>query len=236
MTQNPTLLKRMEEIQWFHKVPLRDGRVTPGEIPIFAKEASYLFNRLDFRGKSVLDIGCWDGYFSFMAEQRGASRVVALDNPEFRWGGMDGFNFLHDHFQSAVEFRKGSVFDAPKERFDIVLCYGVLYHLSNPLAAAIRCFRMAKDRVVFEGHFFDVDLPMMYLLKPGEIDQDRSNFFSMTTGCMKAVAEAYGFALEAQHLRQSVPGESNPKFDRAALMFRRVSDQENPYRDHCFPD
>lgn len=31
-------------------------------------------------GKTVLDIGAWDGYFSFEAERRGASRVVALDH------------------------------------------------------------------------------------------------------------------------------------------------------------
>ena len=33
---------------------------------------------LDFRGKTVLDIGCWDGYWSFYAERRGAREVVAL--------------------------------------------------------------------------------------------------------------------------------------------------------------
>ena len=38
----------------------------------------------DFRGRSVLDIGAWDGYYSFLAERRGASRVVALDH--YAWG------------------------------------------------------------------------------------------------------------------------------------------------------
>ncbi len=33
----------------------------------------------DLRGKSVLDVGAWDGYYSFLAERAGASRVVALD-------------------------------------------------------------------------------------------------------------------------------------------------------------
>ena len=37
----------------------------------------------DLRGKTVLDIGAWDGYFSFLAEERGASRVVACDR--FAW-------------------------------------------------------------------------------------------------------------------------------------------------------
>ena len=38
----------------------------------------------DFRGRSVLDIGAWDGYYSFLAERRGAARVVALDH--YAWG------------------------------------------------------------------------------------------------------------------------------------------------------
>ncbi|MFT7618472.1 MAG: hypothetical protein ACI97A_002115 [Planctomycetota bacterium] len=54
-------------------------------------ETLYLFDQLDFQGKSVIDIGCWDGYFSFQAERRGASLVVGFDDPSYRWGGMDGF-------------------------------------------------------------------------------------------------------------------------------------------------
>ena len=34
----------------------------------------------DLRGKTVLDIGAWDGFFSFEAERRGARRVLALDH------------------------------------------------------------------------------------------------------------------------------------------------------------
>ena len=38
----------------------------------------------DVSGRSVLDIGAWDGKFSFLAEKAGASRVVALDH--YAWG------------------------------------------------------------------------------------------------------------------------------------------------------
>jgi tRNA (mo5U34)-methyltransferase len=37
------------------------------------------FDLPDLRGKSVLDIGAFDGFYSFEAERRGASRVTALD-------------------------------------------------------------------------------------------------------------------------------------------------------------
>ena len=34
----------------------------------------------DLRGKSVLDVAAWDGFFSFEAERLGADRVIALDH------------------------------------------------------------------------------------------------------------------------------------------------------------
>lgn len=66
---------------WYHSIDLGDGIVTSGK-----KSASDLarewaaFGMLDLRDKTVLDVGAWDGYFSFQAEDAGAARVVALDH------------------------------------------------------------------------------------------------------------------------------------------------------------
>lgn len=66
---------------WFHSIDLGDGVVTPG-----IKSAEQLDLELqriqlpDLDGRTVLDIGAWDGYFSFACERAGASRVVALDH------------------------------------------------------------------------------------------------------------------------------------------------------------
>jgi tRNA (mo5U34)-methyltransferase len=66
---------------WWHSIDLGDGVVTPGEKP-----ADWLAVELDalhlpeLEGKTVLDVGAWDGFMSFEAERRGAARVVALDH------------------------------------------------------------------------------------------------------------------------------------------------------------
>jgi tRNA (mo5U34)-methyltransferase len=65
---------------WFHTIDLGDGVVTKG-IGV-QTHAGEIFP--DVSGASVLDIGAWDGCYSFMAEQRGANRVVALDH--YAWG------------------------------------------------------------------------------------------------------------------------------------------------------
>ena len=217
--------KAIEDIHWWHQVRLSDGRITPGQVAVYQKEADYLFNELDFKGKSVLDVGCWDGYFSFMAEKRGAKRVLALDDPTFRWGGLDGFQWLHEHFQSTVEWRKGTVFQLPEETFDIVLCFGVLYHLSEPLLAAINCFQRARELVVLEGLMFEERQPFLRLLEP-PFHNDPSNIYTMSTGYLEMVGRLNGFKLE-RHV-QTAPHLGAMRF--------RVENKSSPiYVATCFP-
>jgi tRNA (mo5U34)-methyltransferase len=65
---------------WYHTIDLGNGVVTKG---ISVQETSAGVIPV-VTGRSVLDIGAWDGKFSFAAEQAGASRVVALDH--YAWG------------------------------------------------------------------------------------------------------------------------------------------------------
>jgi tRNA (mo5U34)-methyltransferase len=65
---------------WWHSIDLGQGVVTPGakSFPAITRELKSL--RLpDLKGKSVLDIGAYDGFYSFAAERMNAERVVALD-------------------------------------------------------------------------------------------------------------------------------------------------------------
>ena len=65
---------------WLHSIDLPFGVTTPGlKTPEGHKHELASLKLPDLRGKSVLDIGCWDGFYSFAAERLGASRVVALD-------------------------------------------------------------------------------------------------------------------------------------------------------------
>ena len=73
--------ERVRALGWYHSIDLGDGIVTPGQsvtTPLVSGQLP------DMTGRSVLDIGAWDGYYSFLAERCGASRVVALDH--YAWG------------------------------------------------------------------------------------------------------------------------------------------------------
>jgi tRNA (mo5U34)-methyltransferase len=80
MTSPSELQAQADAFGWYHTIDLGNGVVTKG---ISVQETSVDIIP-DVVGKSVLDIGAWDGKFSFLAEQRGASRVVALDH--YAWG------------------------------------------------------------------------------------------------------------------------------------------------------
>jgi tRNA (mo5U34)-methyltransferase len=66
---------------WFHTFALAPGIYTPG----IARDHGYRLAVLGadrFAGRSVLDVGAFDGFYSFLAEVRGARRVVAVDNEQ----------------------------------------------------------------------------------------------------------------------------------------------------------
>ncbi|MFT7619827.1 MAG: hypothetical protein ACI97A_003484, partial [Planctomycetota bacterium] len=112
----------------------------------------------------------------------------------------------------------------PEERFDIVLCYGVLYHVNDPFTAATNCFQSANERVIFEGLIFDTGAPISIFLKPGEISGDKTNMYSISTGFLDRVAEMNGFVREKSLSSPADPPA--PARDRSAIMYKRSTEQE----------
>lgn len=130
---------------WFHTFSL-DGAgsiYTPG----VARDHRYRIPSLpeDFSGISVLDVGTFDGFYSFLAEARGARRVVAVDNEQYRawvnsrWGveldGGEGFRAIRGLLSSEVEYLRLDAFelDQLEERFNFIFCFGILHRVENPL-------------------------------------------------------------------------------------------------------
>lgn len=218
-----------KNIRWWHKVKLNNGEYTDGHCDMENLRKKYLFDELDFRDKIVIDIGSWDGYFSFESEKRGASKVISLDNADFRWGGYDGYNFLHDHFNSKCELVIGSVYNLINnfdcKSFDIVLCYGVLYHLSDPLLALKNIFYVCGNKVGFEGLFFESDNPTLELLPPGIYGNDKGNTYNISVKYLSDVAKLCGFNI----IKKQFNG------DRGSVICERISDSVDFYNDYVFP-
>ena len=111
---------------------------------------------IDFSSKTVLDIGCWDGMWSFYAERRGASHVLSTDDVSQNWASGAGARLARELFQSAIELdQKQSIYelDTIDRTFDIIFCMGVYYHLHDPFFASAQLRKRCHPEtiVVIEG-------------------------------------------------------------------------------------
>src|SRR5262249_34105431 len=105
----------------------------------------------DLRGKSVLDIGCNAGFYSIEMKRRGADRVLGIDSDETY---LAQARFAARANGAAIEFRRISVYRVAelRERFDLVLFLGVLYHLRHPLLALdLLHEHVVADTLVFQS-------------------------------------------------------------------------------------
>src|SRR4029077_16620303 len=94
-------------VKWFHCMDFGDGLYTHDELSAkqFANKSDVVF-KYPITGKTVLDMGAWDGFFSFEAERRGASRVLATDHFCWSgpgWGTREGFDLARELLGFKVE-------------------------------------------------------------------------------------------------------------------------------------
>src|SRR6266581_5682876 len=194
------LKQRMDRIRWWHTIDLGGGIITPGasdNLKTLPKLS--LPERLD--GKAVLDIGAWDGFYSFEVERRGAARVLATDS--FAWqteglGAKAGFELAREVLHSKVEDRTIDVLELSPDRvgtFDLVLCLGVLYHMRHPALALERVFSVTKERLILETH---VDLlwnhrPAMAFYPNAELHRDSTNWCGPNPAAIEAMLRTVGF-------------------------------------------
>jgi tRNA (mo5U34)-methyltransferase len=184
--------------KWFHRIELAPGVFTPGVDDTPRKSALIQFPA-DLRGKRVLDIGAYDGYFSFEAERRGASYVLAYDHLP---PNQSGFSLAHRLLQSSVEHRLGSVYDLNPETvgtFDVVLFLGVIYHLRSPLLALERIHSVCNEVMYLESQISPpiAGAPYVAQFFPGDqLNADPTNWWAPTRTCLEAWITSHGFGAE----------------------------------------
>jgi tRNA (mo5U34)-methyltransferase len=188
-------------IRWYHTIDLGGGVITKG-----IDDSAYRLARLglpsSLAGKSVLDIGAWDGFFSFEAERRGAARVVASDYYSWHgggWGSKRGFELARRALGSKVEDVDIDVMDLSPERvgtFDVVFFFGVLYHLRHPLLALERVASVARALLIVETvvDMAGIRRPAMAFYPGRELNNDPTNWWAPNVLGLEAMLRDVGFA------------------------------------------
>ena len=207
---------------WFHNLDLKGVRTAPDHFlydypnVVWQRFAAAL--PADLAGKSVLDIGCNGGFYAMAMKRRGASRVLGIDHDE-RY--LAQARFAADVEGLDIEFRHLSVFDVALlgERFDVVLFFGVLYHLRHPLLALDLIHEhVARDMLVFQSmlrgsdhiprlerdyDFWDKDMfdqpafPKLHFIEH-DYSHDPTNWWIPNRACAEAMLRSAGFDIEAR--------------------------------------
>jgi len=143
------------EPYWFQKIEIFDGVSTPGWSDPKLEKLPYFGLPEDLTGMRVLDIGCAEGFFSFEAEKRGAREVIGIDSfPD----SIRRFNIVKEARQSNASAFLMNVYDLEPKRlgtFDLVLFYGVFYHLRHPQLALERIRSVCTGKLIFQTHILE---------------------------------------------------------------------------------
>jgi tRNA (mo5U34)-methyltransferase len=195
--------EEVDRIYWWHPFTFPNGakaRGAKGE-EICRMEAQCAF-KYPVHGKTVLDVGAWNGYFSVEAVRRGAKRVMALDKPSWEdphFQGLQGFELVKQYLAPNIEAVTRDVMDLrhnPVGNFDVVLFLGVLYHLKHPLYVLETLFHLTLEYLVVETHLDLVDYsrPAMVFYPGKEQGEDPTNWWGPNPQCVIDMLKTVGFS------------------------------------------
>jgi tRNA (mo5U34)-methyltransferase len=223
VTAHDVMRQRIEELgPWFHNLRIDGIETAPkhflGDYPQIKFQHFRDAIPADLTGKSVLDIGCNAGFYSFEMKRRGAARVLGIDTDEHY---LRQARFAAEVTGADVEFRRMPVWDVGSlgERFDLVIFMGVLYHLRHPLLALDLIHEhVARDLLLFQSMqrgsreivaldndydfnapcpFDEPGYPKMHFIEH-RYSHDETNWWVPNRACVEAMLRSSGFAIEAQ--------------------------------------
>jgi tRNA (mo5U34)-methyltransferase len=202
MDMNDDLGVQVARYRWYHSIDLGEGVVTPGakSLAVCTAEANAIFNRIDLTRRTVLDVGAWNGFFSFEAKRRGAAHVLATDSlcwTQFR--GRETFDLARSVLGLQVDAREFDVAQLSPDtigEFDIVLYLGVFYHRYDAIEALARVARLARCALVVETQLDlrHVNRPAMAFYPERELAGDGTCWWGPNEHCMKALLLSHGFS------------------------------------------
>jgi tRNA (mo5U34)-methyltransferase len=235
-------LKRLEP--WFHRIDLGGGIYTktetvmgePVDHPLGPWQTIQRLLPADLSGKSVLDVGCNAGFYSFEAKRRGAERVLGVDGQ--RQHVRQGL-FVRKVLGLEVEFRRVNVYElSPRSvgQFDITLALGLLYHLKHPILALENLYQVTKELLVIETAIMPANQtpgsfaysfgaaeatlhPLVYVENSPEAKEQVYNWFLPGVNALMALLRNAGFA-EVELVEE--------KGDRAVVVCRKAKGDEGP--------
>ncbi len=164
--------------------------------------------------RTAIDIGCGVGYFAGLLRNLGFE-ITAVD------GRQENVEEARRRFPQ-VRFETCDAEDPGLRQlgtFDLVFCFGLLYHLQNPLLTIRHLHVMTRQLLLVEAVIFPGETPIMGLVDEGLTeDQGLSHFaFYPTEACLVKMLYRAGFAFVYRFKKMP----DHPDY-RAGLGWRKV--------------
>ncbi len=201
------LKQRILDKTWFYRFDLPDGtqtqRYEDGALdPIHDTRLRMLDDALKacwpdgVAGKSALDIACHQGFFSVELAKRGFAQITAVDA---RADHVEDVKLITQGIgEERIQAQQCDVHalssDAVGGPFDLVLCFGLLYHLENPIGALRKAREMCSGLCVVETQV----VPNM----SGNVDWGSYRYVKPLMGTFGIIDETY----ETHGMEASVTG------------------------------
>ena len=140
--------------------------------------------------ETAVDVGCGLGFFSNHLQDLGL-QVTGVD------GRLENAQEASKRFPS-IKFQQCDAEDWSLRqlgKFDLVFCFGLLYHLQNPLLTISHLHAMSNKLLLVEGVIFPGNDPVMGLVDEGATeDQGLEHFaFYPTETCLIKMLYRVGF-------------------------------------------
>lgn len=97
------------------------------------KKWARLAPHINLTGRTVLDVGCGNGYYSLRMLGAGAKTVVGLDTSLLYCTQFQALTHFTDNYNACVLPMGVEVLEAHQHQFDTVFSMGVLYHRRQPV-------------------------------------------------------------------------------------------------------
>lgn len=212
--QQRAIADKIAAHDWYHTIDLGHGIVTPGFFDHRPFIAEYRLPE-SLKGKRVLDVATFDGFWAIELEKRGADEVVSVDlakvsdidlAPSVRAvmtrEELDaelgvGFKIVKDALGSQVKREVISVYDLSPERlgtFDFVFCGDLLIHLQCPVRA-VEAISSVTSGIAYFVELYDPSMSMGdYRLANYQGGKTDRVWWSFSEDMLKQMISDSGFA------------------------------------------
>jgi tRNA (mo5U34)-methyltransferase len=180
----------------------------------------------------VLDLGCGDGDLTLLLSHLGFD-VDAVDNPGTNANRMEAVRYLTQLVNSPARVHEcdlDRLQALPRPHYGLAVFLGVLYHLKNPLFA-LEQLASSCDYALISTRVFEGAQPVAYLVEPGELNADATNYWLLTPNAFERLLRRAGFEVVSTH-REGAIGDADAALadGRMYVLARSLRPPASPIR------